>query len=322
MRLARGSGVEGLSAMAARRYVTPHRWRFRRLFRGRCDASGRAAPSPTRRVAGVPAFRGFYVIRPLLNERREDLRHYVRTLGSVRRRPVERGSEVRAGPGAGRLGGDRDRHATLAATAAAPRPGPGGTGARAVEVAERVVRTDIHGVLRIDRDGFARSNATRSYAFSPPRCNGSAARNTGRAPRRWRPARPGVGRRWRNAPRRAGRGDAGQIEVFREYAAVAKSTCRRAPQLWDGRWKLDRADVAGMTFARWAMRDGRNFPTPGPRWPRHAIARALPRSSTGTDLVACPVLHHGRGVRRAPPAAGTFSCPAKSALKSPRPSLS
>jgi tRNA(Ile)-lysidine synthase len=81
MRLARGSGVEGLSAMAEHRYVTPHQWRVWCPSGSRNDAKGAPPPEPTRRVAGVPAFSpGFHVIRPLLEETRADLRHYVRTL--------------------------------------------------------------------------------------------------------------------------------------------------------------------------------------------------------------------------------------------------
>jgi tRNA(Ile)-lysidine synthase len=88
-----------------------------------------------------------------------------------------------------------------------------------------------------------------------------------------------------------------EIEVFREYAAVAGVDVPAEPgHLWDGRWSITCEDVAGMRVralgdAGWAA-----LPAPRPDTPRHAIARTLPAIFDGPDLVACPALHHGRGV--------------------------
>jgi tRNA(Ile)-lysidine synthase len=99
MRLARGSGVEGLSAMAARRYVTPHGGAVRR-FRAEVTQEAHRRP-PTRRGPACPAFSpGFHVIRPLLNERRADLRHYVRTLRVLS--STTRRTRTRSSTGSGR----------------------------------------------------------------------------------------------------------------------------------------------------------------------------------------------------------------------------
>ncbi|MEM8593002.1 MAG: tRNA lysidine(34) synthetase TilS [Pseudomonadota bacterium] len=80
MRLARGSGVEGLSAMAGLREVMPHLGGKTGLKSSDVKAL-KAPPIPTRRVAGVPAYsKEFAVVRPLLKATRSDLRHFLRVL--------------------------------------------------------------------------------------------------------------------------------------------------------------------------------------------------------------------------------------------------
>ncbi|MBT8411376.1 MAG: tRNA lysidine(34) synthetase TilS, partial [Octadecabacter sp.] len=76
MRLARGSGVEGLSAMAARRHVTPHKGGYAPVLEA--DVTQTAPPPPALGASEVG--RGFHVIRPMLGMSRAELRHYADTL--------------------------------------------------------------------------------------------------------------------------------------------------------------------------------------------------------------------------------------------------
>ncbi|MEM9854334.1 MAG: tRNA lysidine(34) synthetase TilS [Pseudomonadota bacterium] len=80
LRLARGSGVDGLSAMADRHWVEQGGQAKMPLPAADILAS-RPPPTPERRVAGVAAFtRGFEVIRPLLAVSRKELRHFLTVL--------------------------------------------------------------------------------------------------------------------------------------------------------------------------------------------------------------------------------------------------
>jgi tRNA(Ile)-lysidine synthase len=292
MRLARGSGVEGLSAMAEKRHVTPHRGAVPALGPGEVTQT---VPPPAARDAGT----GFLVIRPLLNERREDLRHFVRTL----RVPFvddpsnedPRFDRARARAALAEIGIDAE---TLAGTAHRLARAREALAARAVEVAERLVRTDDFGVLRIDRDGFAeveRDTQLRLLAAALQWVAGAEYRPRA-APLQALLDRAlvGGGGTLHGAQVEVTRTE---IEVFREYAAVAGVDVPAEPgHLWDGRWSITCEDVAGMRVralgdAGWAA-----LPAPRPDTPRHAIARTLPAVFDGPDLVACPALHHGRGV--------------------------
>jgi len=73
MRLARGAGVEGLSAMPGIRHVQPHHDTPPKLKRG--EVTQPAAPPDH---GGQKS--GFYLVRPLLHECRTDLRHFIETL--------------------------------------------------------------------------------------------------------------------------------------------------------------------------------------------------------------------------------------------------
>jgi tRNA(Ile)-lysidine synthase len=193
-----------------------------------------------------------------------------------------------------------------------PGAGPGGADRARRERGRRGRAADrLRHVLRIDRDGFAGSNATRSCGFSPPPCNGSAARNTGRAPRRWRPC---------STARLAGGGGTlhgaqvevtrDEIEVFREFAAVRRGRGARGPVLAVGRiGGRSRADIKGIAFVRWATRAGGRLPEPlrPPTGPRPTRSRApCRRFSTGDRLVGCPCASARLGVAELRPPQGHF----------------
>jgi tRNA(Ile)-lysidine synthase len=300
MRLARGSGVEGLSAIAAHRYVRPHNGGYGALPEAEMTQRGAPPPEPTRRVAGVPAFSpGFHVIRPLLEETRADLRHYLRTL----RVPfVEDPSNedpkfdrVRARAALAEIGIDTS---VMAATAQRMARAREALGARAKAVAERVVEQGPHGTLRIDRDGFAKVERDTQL-----RLMAAALQWVG-----------GVEYRPRAAPLeglldRALAGGGGtlhgaqvdvmrdKIVVFREFAAVSKKVEMAGPSsLWDKRWKHYGPHVKGLEIRAlgdegWqqmlsaerdvATTDG----SPEKPRPSHAVARALPAVFDGDQLV-------------------------------------
>lgn len=122
MRLARGSGVEGLSAMADKRLI-PH---------------------------------GFHIIRPLLQTSRADLRHYIDTLKvpyvDDPSNDDPRFDRVRARHALTELGIDAE---AIADTAQRLSQASDALRRRAASVAQRIVRTDAYGTLIFDRDAFA-----------------------------------------------------------------------------------------------------------------------------------------------------------------------
>jgi hypothetical protein len=167
------------------------------------------------------------VIRPLLDEAARTFAITSGRSGPVRRRPVERGSEVRPGPGAGRpwrrsgsTPSDPGRNGHSA------WPGPGRHWRAGVSVARGSCRPPF---------GTCASTATglpgrTRHAAAPSRRRPAMGRRRGiPAARRAAGglARPGVGRRWRNAARRAGRGDAGRDRgLSRVRRGSPRSTCR------------------------------------------------------------------------------------------------
>ncbi len=300
MRLARGSGVEGLSAMAARRYVTPHVDGYDTIPDADVTQNGAPPPRPERRVAGVPAYSpGFHVIRPLLEMRREDLRHFVRTLqvpfvdDPTNEDP--RFDRVRARAALSQLGIDAT---VLAETAKRLSRARGALDARAASVAEAVVQTDRFGVLRIDRDGFAlieRDTQLRLLSAALQWISGSDYRP------RFSPleallerALAGGGGTLHGAQVAV---SSTHIEVFREYAAIAEiAVPADAGTLWDKRWRISGPNLDGKTVRALGDAGWRQIPDPRPETPRHAVARTLPAVFDGTELVSCPALGVGSTV--------------------------
>ena len=268
MRLARGSGVEGLSAMA-----------------------------PLRRPQGC----GFRQVRPLLDISRADLRHYARTL----RLPFvddpsnddPRFDRVRARRALAALADLGLTADGLADTAARMDRARTALAARAASVAQSLVLQDdaATGQLVLDRDALAcveRDTQLRLVA--------AALQWVGGAPYRPRASAleglldrvlGGAGGTLCGAQVAVARHT---IRLFREHAAVRDTATPTGPdRLWDGRWRVAGASVAGLETRAlgpdgWARMAGKPAGAP----PFEA-ALSLPAVFDGDTLIACAPLGHG-----------------------------
>lgn len=300
MRLARGSGVEGLSAMSARRFVVPHLSGITALSEAEVTQTA-GPPTPKRVVAGMPAYsKGFFVIRPLLQETREDLRHYVHTLQvpyvDDPSNTDPRFDRVRARAALAELGIGTGELAGTAGRLARAREA---LGARAVSVAATLAEFDRFGVLRFDRDRFAqveRDTQLRLLAAGLQWISGAYYRpRTAPLEALLDRALAGGGGTLHGAQVEVTRG---QIELFREYAAISGAQVENAPHVkWDGRWALAGPNVAGLTLRALGDDGWQQIPQPRPDAPRHAIARTLPAVFEGKTLIVCPGLGIGSGVK-------------------------
>jgi tRNA(Ile)-lysidine synthase len=270
MRLVRGSGVEGLAAMAPRRHVP--------------DARG-----------------GWWLLRPLLAEGRGDLRHYADTLRLPYRddpsNEDDRYDRVRMRKAMTRLGLDADG---LARTAGRMARAAEALRARAAEVGARAVTREIvngapTGDLLIDRDAFAAvERDTQMRLLADGLCAVASATR-----------RPRAGALEALLDRVLG-GAGGtlhgaeltvtdaRIRVAREFAALSAARATARPgALWDGRWRIG-ADIAGGLTIRalgpdgWAQR-----PDNAPRSVPARTAHAWPALFAGDRLVACRPLGVG-----------------------------
>ncbi|MCU4654482.1 tRNA lysidine(34) synthetase TilS [Roseibacterium sp. SDUM158016] len=296
MRLARGSGVEGLSAMADRRLVRPHPGAPAPLAAE--DVTRTATPPDRPRPVGdMPEDgAGFHVIRPLLGEARAELRHYADTLkvpyvddpsNDDPRFDRARARAALAGLG---IGG-----AEIAATATRLARAREALEARAASVAQEVVESEAIGVLRIVRDAFARverDTQLRLLAAALQWVGGSEYRPRA-APLEalLDRALAGGGGTLSGAQLAVTRE---HLEIFREYAAVAGHEVPTGPaQLWDGRWMVHGPEIAGLTLRALGDDGWSQLPEGARATLRHAIARTMPAVFGGPDLVACPPLGHG-----------------------------
>lgn len=297
MRLTRGSGVEGLSAMAPRRLVIPHGDTPPPL-------ADKEIAAPTRPPAAAPGDApGFEVIRPLLGERRADLRFYLRVLkGRWAEDPSNedpafdraRTRRLLAGLEAEGLGAE-----PLAATAERLARARLALEARAADVAARLVRrAESCGVptgdLLLDRDGFAQVETDTQL-----RLLAAALQWVASAPYRPR-ARPlealldrllaGGGGTLHGCELRA---EGATIRVFREHAALrGVETPALAGRRWDARWQVVQPAAAHAIRALgpegWAQVEAKP-----PGAPPARASYALPALFRDGRLVACPALGIG-----------------------------
>ncbi|MCS6622307.1 tRNA lysidine(34) synthetase TilS [Roseibacterium beibuensis] len=269
MRLKRGSGVDGLSGMA----------------------EARVLPS------------GMRILRPLLGERREALRHYLRTLKMpwVEDPSNEdpRFDRVQARRALAELAHYGLSAEALARTAARMARARDALSLRAAEAAKRIVAEGVGcghatGDLWIDRDGFAaldRETQLRLLAAGL-RWIASAA---------YRPRASALEAMLEAALSGGGSTLAGcavrvtttHLHLFREYKAVEGVSVPAGPGArWDTRWRIcaqgDGLTIRALGPDGWAQVAEK----PGDA-PPFASARSLPALFRGEMLVACPAIGHG-----------------------------
>ncbi|MBF9059907.1 tRNA lysidine(34) synthetase TilS [Rhodobacterales bacterium HKCCSP123] len=270
MRLLRGSGVEGLAAMAARRHVPDDRG-------------------------------GWRLVRPLLAESRAELRHYADTL----RLPYvddpsnedARFDRVRMRQAMTALGLDA---AGLAQTAERMARAAEALAARAAEVAARVLTRDtVNGVatgdLLIDRDGLAsieRDTQMRLLAGALQRVASAPYRPRAQALEALLDrVLGGAGGTLHGVDVTVA---AGHIRLAREFAALQPLAApARSGALWDRRWRIGEGVGPGLAIRAlgpegWAQRpENMDLTVPA------RAAWCWPALFDGDRLVACGPLGIG-----------------------------
>jgi tRNA(Ile)-lysidine synthase len=316
MRLKRGSGVEGLAAMQTSVDLQS-------LGTGGSPMAARDVcwsappPMPSCGVGDVPACsNGFRLLRPCLDMRREELRHYLRTLHG---RWVDDPSNdnprfdrvrVRQAMSVLRdMGLDAD---TLVDTAQRMSRARDALRARARQVWNEIGQEERLGTLDgqpadvptgdilFDRNGFEqieRDTQMRLLAAALQYVSGAAYRP------RARPLQELVDRllsggsgTLHGCEARMGRET---LRVFREFSSVRDLRVpHRSSQVWDGRWRVnaptlmdrDGVEIRALGEDGWAQLAAKPRGAP----PFHA-ARSLPALWQGNTLLACDALGIGPG---------------------------
>lgn len=279
MRLARGAGAEGLSAMA-----------------------------DTRRVFGEG---GFDIIRPLLDVSRADLRHHIDTLKvpyvDDPSNEDPRFDRVRVRKALQTLGIDAP---TLAATAKRLSSASAALRARAATVSGATTSTDAFGTLRIDRDGLAEVERDTQL-----RLLGAALSWVSGAPYRPRASAltglldrvlAGGGGTLHGADVQV---NGAQIVIFRELAALRDVEQAPGAGLWDGRWEIFGQAAEGYTIRALGHDGWTQLPERAAHpIPPYREAITLPALFEGDRLVAFMPANFGPeyGVRLSP-MCGTFA---------------
>lgn len=280
MRLARGSGVEGLSAMSARHKV--------RL------GSGRAS---------------YEILRPCLEMTRAELRHYLKTLkGRWVEDPsnddpaYERVRMRQALPALAELGLGLE---TLSETAKRQARAREALRARAAQVwqgigQEGCVADVPTGDILFDRNGFeAVERDTQLRLLAAALCWVATAEYRPRA----EPLEAllermlsGGGGTLHGCEARM---EKGQLRVFREYKAVSDVTVPHAThQFWDGRWQVFASawhEAQGIEVRALGEEGWVQVQDKPDSCPPHQVARSLPALWQGDRLLACDALGFGPG---------------------------
>ena len=265
MRLARGSGVDGLAAMSARREVG-----------------------------------GMQVLRPCLDMGRAELRHYLTVLrtpwaedpsnedpayGRVRMRRLL--SELQAEG----LGSD-----TLADTAARLRDDRVALAMRAATIWDAVGRQTGWGGLMLAPDWYEQlETATQRRLLSAMLRFVSGAEYAPRAE-----ALEGLRDRLVSGGGGTLHGcevihHRGRVLMFREAAAVAEGAVIAPGIAWDGRWQVAAPGYAGCTIRALGEDGWRQVTEKPPGGPPFRAALSLPSIWRGDSLLACDALGVGPG---------------------------
>ena len=306
MRLKRGSGVEGLSAMRASLTVQPHAGDMHDM--DPVDVCWTAQPPmPTQKGGGVSAnSNGFRLLRPCLDMTRAELRHYLRTLKGrwvddpTNEDPTYDRARIRKLLdllGAEGLGCD-----TLSDTAHRMSRARQALHARARDVAGRIVTEErlnglATGALLIDRDGFAETEEDTRLRILAESLRWVASAE-------YRPRAQAL----EQLAERLLSGGQGtlhgcdlrclgnQIRVGREFSAV--SAPAGMGQFWEGRWQLYGTSAKGASL-RALGPDGLKQAGGRPEGaPAARLLYPLPAAFMGEVLVACPHLDYGERMIR------------------------
>ncbi|WP_417522968.1 tRNA lysidine(34) synthetase TilS [Marinovum sp.] len=259
MRLARGSGVDGLAGMAARRFVP-----------------------------GEGAGGGFWVVRPLLEVRREELRHYLRVLkGSWVEDPSnfdQRFDRVKMRQALALLAPLGLDAPALAQTAQRMGRAQQALRARAVAAAERGVR-EVWGDLLFDRDmlgGLEEETRLRLLAAGLQYVSGQAYRPRARALEAAAEQVLSGGKASLHGCLM--RAERAEIRIFREHAAVAEARVT-AGAVWDGRLRLCGDGITGLAVRALGPKGAAQLPERPEGLPYQSLI-AQPAVFDGARLVA------------------------------------
>lgn len=280
MRLARGSGVEGLAAMRpAVRVTRPHRpWL--------------AIPGGPPLPATMPG--DWTIIRPLLGVSRADLRHHATVLGipfvDDPSNADPRFDRVRLRALLDPLAAEGLTRDRLAETAARLARAQVALGRRAHDAARGVMQPGLEGTIMFDRDGFAAlEDETRL------RIAAAALQTVASAPYRPREsALEAAVDRWLSGGQATLHGclmipDGARLIVAREAAAAGGPV--RAGELWDDRWLAYGPQIRGRRVQILGEEGLAQAGGPG-QYPR-AACLGLPAVWDGARLLACRALGFG-----------------------------
>ncbi|MDA7428423.1 tRNA lysidine(34) synthetase TilS [Primorskyibacter aestuariivivens] len=277
MRLARGSGVDGLAGMAARRFVPRSET---------AEETGVGAAPP----AALWSDEGFWVIRPLLSMRREDLRHYLKVLKGdwvedpsnddprfdrVRMRQAMEQLEVLG------LGVDR-----LSETAVRMARAQEALRRRAVDVAQEALRQE-HGDILLSRDVLGKvevETRLRLMAGALQYISGADYRPRLRALEEvTERVLSGGTATLHGCLIRAEKHD---LRICREYGAVRDATAETGA-LWDGRIRITGEGIGGLLVRALGESGAAQLPQRPENWPFQSLI-AHPAVFDGSRLVAFP----------------------------------
>lgn len=287
MRLSRGSGVEGLSAMAEATWALPGRGRDVEVG----EALGTAPLQPATRTPG------YRVLRPLLGLRRADLRAWLRQRGVMwaddpsneddRYERIQVRRLLRSGQGGLTIEG-------LAETATRMARARAALAQRAGAAAQTLAKVSA-GDVWLDRDGLAALDADTRLRLVAGTLMWVASAD-------YRPREAALIRLVDAAL--AGQGATlhgcqviadGQTVLFcREYQAISQKTCQGVQGArWDKRWCVGAVQAPGQVVRALGEAGLAQLSEIPPNAPPPAARRSAPSLWDGEILVAAPTLGHG-----------------------------